>query len=170
MPRRVVSSDVDLPPFQELIDAHGSDVHRFLVAMVGRTAADDCYQETWISALRAYPRLRDAANLRGWLLTIAHRKAIDQVRARARRPVPVGDVAERDVPERVTPEPAPYNGQDDLWRLVRELPPKQRTAIALRYVFDAAHADIASVMGTSEDAARRNVFEGLKRLRTEYQR
>jgi RNA polymerase sigma factor (sigma-70 family) len=165
MPRRVVSSRVDLPPFQELIDTHGSDVHRFLVAMVGRTAADDCYQETWISALRAYPRLRDAANLRGWLLTIAHRKAIDQVRARARRPVPVGDV-----PEQTAPEPASYNGQDDLWRLVRELPPKQRTAIALRYVFDAAHADIASVMGTSEDAARRNVFEGLKRLRTEYQR
>jgi DNA-directed RNA polymerase specialized sigma24 family protein len=62
------------------------------------------------------------------------------------------------------------NGQDELWRLVRELPPKQRTAIALRYVFDAAHSDIASVMGTSEDAARRNVHEGLKRLRTEYQR
>jgi RNA polymerase sigma factor (sigma-70 family) len=156
---------VNLPPFQELIDAHGSDVHRFLVAMVGRTAADDCYQETWISALRAYPRLRDAANLRGWLLTIAHRKAIDQARARGRRPVPIGDV-----PEQAAPESASYNGQDDVWRLVRELPPKQRTAIALRYVFDAAHADIASVMGTSEDAARRNVHEGLKRLRTEYQR
>ena len=165
MPRRVVSSDVDLPPFQELIDTHGSDVHRLLVAMVGSTAADDCYQETWIAALRGYPRLRDAANLRGWLLTIAHRKAIDQVRARARRPVPVGDV-----PEQAGHESASYNGQDDLWRLVRALPPKQRTAIALRYVFDAAHADIASVMGTSEDAARRNVHEGLKRLRTEYER
>lgn len=165
MPRRVVSSDVDLPAFQELIDEHGSDVHRFLVAMVGSTAADDCYQETWIAALRGYPRLRDAANLRGWLLTIAHRKAIDLVRARARRPIPVGDV-----PEQAAHEPASYNGQDDLWRLVRALPPKQRTAIALRYVFDAAHADIASVMGTSEDAARRNVHEGLKRLRTEYQR
>lgn len=156
---------MDLPPFQELIDAHGSDVHRFLVAMVGRTAADDCYQETWISALRAYPRLRDAANLRGWLLTIAHRKAIDLVRGRARRPVPVSDV-----PEHAAPESPSYNGRDELWGLVRELPPKQRTAIALRYVFDAAHADIASVMGTSEDAARRNVHEGLKRLRTEYQR
>jgi len=165
MPRRVVSSDVDLTPFQELIDTHGSDVHRLLVAMVGSTAADDCYQETWIAALRGYPRLRDAANLRGWLLTIAHRKAIDQVRARARRPVPV-----EDVPEQAGHESASYNGQDDLWRLVRALPPKQRTAIALRYVFDAAHADIASVMGTSEDAARRNVHEGLKRLRTEYKR
>ncbi len=165
MAHRSVRSNVDLPPFQELIDAHGPDVHRFLVAMVGRTAADDCYQETWIAALRGYPRLRDAGNLRGWLLTIAHRKAIDLVRARARRPVAVGDL-----PEQAAHEPPSYNGQDDLWRLVRALPPKQRTAIALRYVFDAAHADIASVMGTSEDAARRNVHEGLKRLRTEYQR
>jgi DNA-directed RNA polymerase specialized sigma24 family protein len=79
--------------------------------------------------------------------------------------VPVGDV-----PEQPAHESTSYNGQDDLWRLVRALPPKQRTAIALRYVFDAAHADIASVMGTSEDAARRNVHEGLKRLRTEYER
>src|ERR1700759_545693 len=116
MPRRVVSSDVDLPPFQELIEAHGPDVHRFLVAMVGSTAADDYYQETWISALRAYPRLRDAANLRGWLLTIAHRKALDRVRARARRPVPVGDV-----PELAAVDAPSYNGQDDLWRLVRAL-------------------------------------------------
>jgi RNA polymerase sigma factor (sigma-70 family) len=167
MPRRVVSSDVGLPPFQALLDAHGSDVHRFLVAMVGRTAADDCYQETWIAALRAYPRLRDAANLRGWLLTIAHRKAIDHMRAGRRQPVPVGDV-----PESATsaPEGPPLDGQNELWSLVRALPPKQRTAVALRYVFDAAHAEIASVMDISEDAARRNVHEGLKRLRTEYQR
>ena len=92
-----------------LIDAHGPDVHRFLVAMVRSTVADDCYQETWIAALRGYPRLRDAANLRGWLLTIAHRKAIDQVRARARRPVPMGDV-----PEQPAHESTSYNGQNDL--------------------------------------------------------
>ena len=154
-----------LPPFQALLDEHAADVMAVLRGAVGRADADDCFQETFIAALRAYPKLGDASNLRGWLLTIAHRKAIDQVRARGRRPVPVGDV-----PEQAAPEPPSYNGQDDLWRLVRALPPKQRTAIALRYVFDAPHADIASVMGTSEDAARRNVFEGLKRLRTEYQR
>ena len=168
MPRRVVSSTVELPPFQALIDAHGSDVQRFLVALVGPTAADDCFQETWISALRAYPRLRNHDNLRGWLLTIAHRKAIDQVRATRRQPVPVPDVPE---PSTGTLDPpVSADGQDELWKLVRELPSKQRTAVALRYVLDAPHADIASVMGTSEEAARRNVHEGLKRLRTEYKR
>jgi RNA polymerase sigma factor (sigma-70 family) len=164
MARRNVLRPVDLPPFQALIDAHGSDVHRFLLATVGATAADDCYQETWIAALRAYPRLRSAANLRGWVLTIAHRKSIDHFRARRRQPVPVGDV-----PETATEDVEPLD-DDRLWGLVRALPDKQRTAVALRYVFDASHAEIASVMDTSEEAARRNVHEGLRRLRTEYER
>ena len=146
-------------------------MHRFLIATVGPTAADDCYQETWLAALRAYPRLRDAANLRGWLLTIAHRKSIDHVRARGRHAVPVADVPEPALNGSARAGDATsVDGEDELWRLVRALPTKQRTALALRYVFDAAHADIASVMGISEDAARRNVHEGLKRLRTEYQR
>ena len=60
---------------------------------VGRGDAEDCFQETFLAALRAYPKLRDGGNLRGWLLTIAHRKAIDHHRARGRRPVPVAEVA-----------------------------------------------------------------------------
>jgi RNA polymerase sigma factor (sigma-70 family) len=164
MPRRPVPSPVRLPPFQTLLDAHGRDVHRFLVASVGRVDADDCYQETWLAALRAYPRLRDASNLRSWIFTVAHRKAIDHVRARRRVAVPVGEVPEP------TPTSDPAPGDDGLWRRVRELPPKQRTALALRYVADAGYDEISAVMGTSEDAARRNVHEALKRLRTEYQR
>jgi len=153
-----------LPPFQQLLDHHGGDVHRFLVAMVGRVEADDCYQETWISALRAYPRLRDASNLRSWIFTVAHRKAIDALRSRRREAVAVGELPEPAAPPVVAP------GDEDLWTLVRELPAKQRTALALRYVTDSAYPEIAAVMGTSEDAARRNVHEALKRLRTEYSR
>jgi len=153
---------VRLPPFQALLDAHGADVHRFLIASVGRVDADDCYQETWLAALRAYPRLRDASNLKSWIFTVAHRKAIDHVRGRRRVAVPVGDLPEAPA----TSPPAPPD--DDLWERVRELPPKQRTALALRYVADAGYDEISTVMGTSEDAARRNVHEALKRLRTEY--
>lgn len=154
---------MDLPPFQRLLDEHGVDVHRFLIASVGRTDADDCYQETWLSALRAYPRLRDASNLRSWILTIAHRKAIDHVRARGRRAVPVSEVPERGV------DPVTHDGVPEIFSRVRALPPKQRTALALRFVADAGYADIAAVMRTSEDAARRNVHEGLTRLRKESQ-
>ena len=151
---------VKLPPFQALLDEHRDDVYRFLVASLGREEADDCFQETFISALRAYPRLRDASNLRSWLLTIAHRKAIDAHRARARRAVPV-----EEVPERAGAGTPELNGEPELWRAVRGLPTKQRAAVLHRYVNDLAYADIGRVMGCSEDAARHSVHEGLKKLR-----
>jgi RNA polymerase sigma factor (sigma-70 family) len=154
---------VDLPPFQALLDAEGRAVHRFLVATVGRNDAEDCYQETWLAALKAYPRLRDASNLRSWILTVAHRKAIDHIRAKNRRATPVADVPETAVP------PVNPDGRAEIWGYVQALPSKQRTAIALRTVADLAYADIARIMGTSEPAARRNVHEALQRLRTEYQ-
>jgi RNA polymerase sigma factor (sigma-70 family) len=161
-----VNRGVTLPPFQTLLDAHAHDVHRFLVGTVGRVDADDCYQETWIAALRAYPRLRDAGNLRGWLLTIASRKAIDHIRAGRRAPVPVG----AEPSTAAAREDEHFFGDDDLWMAVRELPAKQRAAIAMRYELDADYALIASTMGTSVEAARRNVHEGLKRLRREVSR
>jgi RNA polymerase sigma factor (sigma-70 family) len=154
---------VRLPPFQKLIDAHGRDVHRLLIALVGRDDADDCYQETWLAALRAYPRLRDASNLRSWVLTIAHRKAIDQLRARRRVPVLIGEAPDRPAESAVEP------ADEALWDRVRELPDKQRTALALRYVADASYTEISTVMQTTQEAARRSVHEGLKRLRMEYQ-
>ena len=170
MARRSVTSPVprvSLPPFQRLLDDHGRDVHRFLIATVGPAAADDCYQETWLAALRAYPRLRDASNLRGWLLTIAHRKAIDHFRAGRRTALPVGDLEEGALGAVAQPTPEP---DGDVWAHVRRLAPKQRHAVALRFVVDADYAEISAAMGTSEEAARRNVHEGLKRLREEYRR
>jgi len=161
MTHQSVRSNVDLPPFQELIDAHGSDVHRFLVAMVGRTAADDCYQETWIAALRAYPRLRPGSNLRAWLFTIARSKAIDHHRIARRQPVPIAEVPER--PAHGTLEPESPDG--DLWAAVRALPEKQRAAVVLRFTCDLSHREIGRVLDCSDAAARRSVHEGLKRLR-----
>jgi RNA polymerase sigma factor (sigma-70 family) len=164
MAAQPVDDPMTLPPFQSLLDDHGRDVHRFLAAIVGPVDADDCYQETWIAALRAYPRLRDASNLRGWLLTIAHRKAIDSIRARRRNPLPTDGVTAN--------EPELEHGASDgaIWELVRRLPDKQRTALALRYVLDGDYALISSAMSTSEEAARRNVYEALTRLRREYER
>ena len=158
--------NVRLPPFQSLLDAHRSDVYRFCVAMVGAVDADDCFQETWIAALRAYPRLRRADNLRAWLFRIAQNKAIDAHRARSRRPVPV-----ESFPEPAAPPPVAggaENSQPELWAKVRELPAKQRTAVFCRDVLCMPYSELALLLDCSEDAARRNVHEGLKRLRKEY--
>jgi RNA polymerase sigma factor (sigma-70 family) len=153
---------VSLPPFQTVLDSHRDDVLRFLIASIGRQEADDVFQETFIAALRAYPRLRRADNLRGWLLKIAHNKAIDAHRARKRNPVPAEHVDSGAAPgEPELPDAA-------LWGTVRELPERQRTAVVLRFSFDLAYGEIGKVMETSEEAARRNVFEGLQKLREVY--
>jgi RNA polymerase sigma factor (sigma-70 family) len=148
-----------LPPFQTLIDEHAGVVMATLRGAVGRADAEDCFQETFLAALRAYPKLRDAGNLRGWLLTIAHRKAIDHHRANGRRPLPVADPVEISVSE-----PEPGNG---IWEVVDELPPKQRAAVALRVGADLPHSEIAAALGCSPEAARRSLHEGIKRLRKE---
>ncbi len=148
-----------LPPFQALIDEHAADVMAVLRGAVGRGDAEDCFQETFLAALRAYPKLDDAHNLRGWLLTIAHRKAIDHHRANGRKPVPVAEVFEVGVGD---PEPS-----DGIWDAVGSLPPKQRAAVALRYACDLPHAEIAAALGCSPEAARRSLHEGMKRLRRE---
>jgi RNA polymerase sigma factor (sigma-70 family) len=149
---------VNLPPFQALLDAHRADVYRFLVALVGPQEAEDCFQDTFLAALRAYPDLRDARNLKAWLFTIANRKAMDSHRARARRPEPVEAVPDRAGAPRPERDPA-------LWEAVRGLPPKQRTAVIARYVNDLPYREIARVVGGTEDAARRNAADGVKKLR-----
>ena len=150
-----------LPPFEQLVDAHARELHRFLSGLVGPTEAEDCLQETFMSALRAYPRLRHGDNLRAWLYTIAQRKATDSVRRRSRRPVRDLDGVDPRAPS--APEPV----DEALWLTVRALPPKQRVAVVHRFVLDLAYAEIASRMGTSEEAARQNVSAGLRRLRRE---
>jgi RNA polymerase sigma factor (sigma-70 family) len=149
----------ELPPFQVLIDEHSANVMAVLRGAVGGSDAEDCFQETFLSALRAYPSLSDAGNLRGWLLTIAYRKAVDHHRANGRRPVPVAEVTEVAVTD---PEPS-----DGVWDAVGSLPPKQRAAVALRYACDLPHAEIAAALGCSPEAARRSLHEGIKRLRKE---
>ena len=150
-------------PFQAFLDDHRDHVYRFLVASVGREEADDCFQETFLSAMRAYPRLRRDSNLRAWVLTIAHRKALDCHRSRKRRPLPIAEVPE--VSANGTGEV-----DEDLWAEVRRLPGKQRAAVVLRFAGDLPHDQIGRVLGCSEEAARRNVHEGLRKLRSTWDR
>jgi RNA polymerase sigma factor (sigma-70 family) len=160
-----------LPPFQALLDEHAADVMAVLRGAVGRVDAEDCFQETFLAALRGYPKLRDATNLRGWLLTIAHRKAIDHHRASGRRPVPVAELeSAAGIPSAaasVAVDPLPDDG---LWERVGGLPPKQRAAVALRYACDLPHAEIGAALGCSPEAARRSLHEGIKRLRADLEK
>lgn len=150
-----------LPPFQSFLDEQREPVWRLLVSMVGRSEADDCFQETFIAALRGYPELRPDSNLRAWVMTIAHRKALDAHRGRIRRPLPVAEPAAIDSRR----DGQPTVPDEELWDAVGELPERQRSAVVLRYVADLPHAEIAAAIGCSEEAARRSLHEGLSKLR-----
>jgi RNA polymerase sigma factor (sigma-70 family) len=147
------------PPFEAIVSEHGRTVLRVCRAVVGVVDADDAWSDTFLSALEAYPRLPANANIEAWLVTIAHRKAIDITRRAARRPVPVealpsGMVAsgrERDL---------------DLLRSVAALPERQRWAVVYHYIAGLPYGEIAAIVGGTADAARRAAADGVTKLRT----
>lgn len=149
------------PPFEYVIEQHGPALLRFCVARIGVERGEDCFQETMIAALRSYGELRDPAAVRTWLFTIAARKATDLYRLAQRQPVAVADIEQLSGIDVTAPE----HSHAELWELVRALPDKQRQAVTLRYLGDLTHREIAQVMETSEQSARRNVFEALRHLR-----
>lgn len=154
--RKAPSAPIARQPFQLFLDEHREPVLSFLRAMVGPDDAEDCFQETFIAALRAYGRM-DGANPRAWLMTIARRKAIDHHRAKARRPIPRAELPEQaafaELPDRA------------VWSAVARLSDTQRTAVALRYAADLPYVEVAAALGCSEEAARRRVADGLRNLR-----
>src|SRR6266566_4734132 len=139
---RLRTSTGRIPPFQSFLEENRAVVYRFLRASMGPADADDAFQETFLSALRAYSTLRDASNLRGWVLTIATRKAIDAARSRGRRPLSVPDVAGMGDGLVELPGEEPLELGDPLWHAVLELPAKQRAAVVHRYVLDRSYADV----------------------------
>jgi RNA polymerase sigma factor (sigma-70 family) len=150
-------------PFEEVVAQHGATVLRVCRVVLGPHDADDAWSETFLSAMRAYPELPETANVEAWLVTIAHRKAIDVLRAAKRNPLPV-----EELPEAPTGLGIPGSGDPDVWAAVSGLPSKQRQAIAYHYVAGLAYAEIAEILGGTVDAARRAAADGLKSLRKNY--
>jgi RNA polymerase sigma factor (sigma-70 family) len=152
---------VIVKPFEQVVAEYGPMVLRVCRAVVGPVDAEDAWSETFLAALKAYPELPAGANVEAWLVTIAHRKAIDVTRARARRPVPV-----HTVPERASA--AAVDG--DLWDAVAKLPDRQRTAVAYHYLGGLPYSEVARITGGSTDAARRAAADGVRALRIATQR
>jgi RNA polymerase sigma factor (sigma-70 family) len=165
-------------PFEAVVARHGATVLRVCRAVLGPADADDAWSETFLSAMKAYPDLPDGANVEAWLVTIAHRKAIDVTRAAARRPIPVaqtpGEVAAMDAN---SPGHSPDSGQEsnldreldgDLAAAVAVLPTRQRQAVAYHYLAGLPYADVAAIVGGSTDAARRAAADGIAAIRRTY--
>lgn len=147
-------------PFEDIVRDHGVTVLRVCRAVVGPDDADDAWSETFLAAMPAFWRLPDDANVEAWLVTIAHRKAIDILRRRARHAVPVEELPECGTQDRHT--------DFELWAAVRELPAKQRMAIAYHYVAGLPFPEVAEILGGTPAAARRAAADGMKKLREHY--
>ncbi|HEU4809011.1 MAG TPA: sigma-70 family RNA polymerase sigma factor [Homoserinimonas sp.] len=151
-------------PFERVVSAHGATVLRVCRAILGpHTDADDAWSETFLAALEAWPRLADDANVEAWLVTIAHRKAVDVIRRRQRHAIPVGEV-----PDRTSTIGVPEATDHDLWAALARLPDKQRQAVAYHYLGGLPYAEVAEILGGSADASRRAASDGIRALRTTY--
>jgi len=150
-------------PFEAIVARHGPTVLRVCRAILGPTGADDAWSETFLSAMQAYPNLRPDSNVEAWLVTIAHRKAIDQLRAESRRAVPTDDL-----PEKPSKDGMPGSWEPDLWAALNALPLKQRETVAYHYLAGLPYADVAEILGGSPDAARRAAADGIAALRKTY--
>ena len=148
-------------PFENVVARHGPTVLRVCRAVLGPADADDAWSEAFLSAMRAYPDLAADANVEAWLVTIAHRKAIDLARAAARRPIPTDELPES------TGTQAPQR-DDDLAAAVARLPAKQKQAVAYHYLAGLPYSDVAAVLGGTTDAARRAAADGIATLRRTY--
>ena len=146
-------------PFEAIVEMHGPTVLRVCLAVVGAADADDAWSETFLSAMKAYASLPDDAHVEAWLVTIAHRRAIDAGRARSRRAVPTDAMADcAGRPEPLEPDP-------ELMDALEALPDKQRRAVAYHYLGGLPYADVAAILGGTAEAARRAAADGIATLR-----
>lgn len=150
-----------LPPFDRAVREHGPVVLRVCRALVGAHEADDAWQETFLTALRAYPGLDPGTNLQAWLVTVAHHRCVDLLRARTRRALPVAEPPEADV--RAGPEELAE--ASELRAAVAALPERQRLAVALHHLGGLTYAEVAGLIGGTEAAARRAASDGIAALR-----
>lgn len=148
-----------MSPFEQVVTEHGPTVLRVCRALVGPVDADDAWSETFLAAMRAYPALDDGANVEAWLVTIARHKAIDLLRSRARRAVPVAELPERAVPRTHGHEAV------DLWRALGELTERQREAVAYHHLAGLPYDQVAALVGGTAPAARRAAADGIRNLR-----
>jgi RNA polymerase sigma-70 factor (ECF subfamily) len=157
-----------LPRFEVLIADHHDEIFRYLWRLLDSGGlvdqAEDLAQEVFMRAYRAYDRLRPNSNVRAWLYKIATNCAYSALKRGQRDPLPLID----DAPDgRLQPhQQVSYNETlAEVQAAIETLPQKQRAALIMRYLQELDYAEIADALNCSEDSARANVYQALRRLR-----
>ncbi|HEV7624739.1 MAG TPA: sigma-70 family RNA polymerase sigma factor [Amnibacterium sp.] len=153
------ASEKSKAPFERIVGEHGPLVWRVCRGLLDQHDAEDAWSETFLAAMGAWARFE--GNVAGWLVTIAHRKAIDMLRARSRAAFPTDEL-----PEVPTVIGVPDGRDLDLWAALALLPPRQRAAVVHHHLAGVPFAEVATLTGTTETAARKAASDGVQRLRS----
>lgn len=159
------------PSFDSLVEAHSAELFAYLWRMVGDIEdAEECLQDAFLRAFRAFSKLEAGGNYRAWLYMIATNVARTFLKRR-----------NREASRRVMIDPTYIaGGSDPLDELARrdmlyavaaaveELPYRQRAALILRKFQGLSYEEIAGSMGSTEATARANVYQALKKLRIRF--
>lgn len=152
---------------------HEGELLRYLLRASGNRAdAADLFQETWLRAYCAYPRLDPDSNVRPWLYTIALNLCRNQARDGARRAaVIIADEEANPAAERIGNTPRAQVENDGyaavrMREIISALPARQREALQLRYFAGLNYSEIAEVMKCSQQTARANVSQAQRKLKS----
>jgi RNA polymerase sigma-70 factor (ECF subfamily) len=120
--------------------------------------AEDVVQQVFVAVLEALPSydVRTGASFRGWLFVIARNKALKQRRADRHASLAAPDEIAQ-LQDTLSCEPVhgvEWLADGHLAGALRQLPPVAREMVLLRYAGDLRLAEIATVMGISEDAVK----------------
>ncbi|MYA32548.1 MAG: RNA polymerase sigma factor [Gemmatimonadales bacterium] len=152
-------------------ERYGPELQRHVAAMLGSAdEARDIVQDLWVTALRARPERVDGANIRAWLYRVATRRALDHLSARRRRSDLLAAHSDELEPGPLPPADAALGRLSEAAAArvregVAELPRRQRDAVWLRWIEQLDYPTIARRMDVSPEAARANVYHGMKKLR-----
>ena len=136
----------DRRALDEFIRATQRDVWRTVAFLADPGSADDLTQETYLRAIGALPRFAGRSSARTWLLSIARRVVIDQIRRNQARPRTTGQV---DLEELLSTSPAPARFEDviEVRMLLDGLDPDRRDALILTQVLGLSYDEAAEVCG-----------------------
>ncbi|HLK75740.1 MAG TPA: RNA polymerase sigma factor [Streptosporangiaceae bacterium] len=141
---------------------------RYLHALAGQDA-EDIAAETWLQITRDLPAFTgDYDHFRGWTATIARHRALDHLRATARRPpqttIPADDLAARPAADDTAQSAIDALATDAALALIATLPPDQAEAVLLRAVLGLDARTAAQVLGKRPGAVRTAAYRGLRTL------
>jgi RNA polymerase sigma-70 factor (ECF subfamily) len=153
------------PKFEELVNAHSGELFGYLWRMLGDEAeAQDCLQDTFLRAYRAYGRVQND-NLRAWLYKIATNTARTRFAHSNRQPQAELSDEVASGEKRVEAQVVERISLADVRAAVARLPARQQAALMMRKYQELEYGEIAAALDCSEDAARANVYQALKKLR-----